>query len=271
MESPHDARFWLDADTEEPEQVPFAGGLAVVTSRPCPERDRGNEDGAALIPFDAQSGAIAVADGVGGQPAGAHAAERALFALRDALAEAAREGEPIRSAILNGFERANHALIDAGLGAATTLAVASVEEGALRSFHAGDSAVLVTGQRGRLKLQTVAHSPVGYAVEAGFLDEREALHHAQRHVISNAIGADDMRIEIGSLLPLAPRDTVIVSSDGLLDNLATSETIALVRKGPLLGATSALTDACRQRMTTPRSGQPSKPDDLTLITFRSKS
>ena len=36
--------------------------------------------------------------------------------------------------------------------------------------EAGDSGAPVTGQRGRIKLTSVFHSPTGYASEAGFLD-----------------------------------------------------------------------------------------------------
>ena len=40
-------------------------------------------------------------------------------------------------------------------------------------------------------------------VEAGWLDEEEALHHEDRHIVSNMIGAPNMRIEIGSVVRLA--------------------------------------------------------------------
>ncbi|MEN8164347.1 MAG: ATP-binding protein, partial [Acidobacteriota bacterium] len=41
----------------------------------------------------------------------------------------------------------------------------------IRPYHVGDSQAVVCGQRGKLKLQTMAHAPVAYAVEAGVLDE----------------------------------------------------------------------------------------------------
>ena len=42
--------------------------------------------------------------------------------------------------------------------------------------------ILTTGQRGRLRMQTVSHSPVGFAIEYGLLDESEAMHHEERHL-----------------------------------------------------------------------------------------
>ena len=124
------------------------------------------------------------------------------------------------------------------------------------------------GQRGLVKLQTTAHSPTGFAVEAGFLDQREALHHAERHLVSNFIGTSDMRIDVGAEVELDLRDTVFLASDGLMDNVHVDEIIELVRKGPLAQAADAVIDVARQRMKKARDGQPSKPDDLSLILYR---
>ena len=79
--------------------------------------------------------------------------------------------------------------------------------------------------RGRVKLQTISHSPVGYAVESGMLDDQEAMHHEERHVVSNIIGTPEMRIEIGPPIDLATYDTLLVATDGLADNLHIEEII----------------------------------------------
>ncbi len=36
------------------------------------------------------------------------------------------------------------------------------------------------------------------------LDEDEAMNHEDRHVVSNMIGAEDMHIELGPVVKLAP-------------------------------------------------------------------
>ena len=51
--------------------------------------------------------------------------------------------------------------------------------------------------------------------------------------VSNVLGASDMRIEVGSQRRIAPRDTLLIASDGLSDNLHTEEIVALLRTGPL--------------------------------------
>jgi serine/threonine protein phosphatase PrpC len=119
-----------------------------------------------------------------------------------------------------------------------------------------------------IKLQTTAHSPTGFAVEAGFLDQREALHHEDRHLVSNFIGTADMGIDVGAAVDLDIKDTILLASDGLMDNVHVDEIIEIVRKGPLSDALHAVVDLAHQRMRNTQEGLPSKPDDLSLILFR---
>jgi serine/threonine protein phosphatase PrpC len=232
----------------------------------CPGRDRPNEDAAALIPFASGAGVLVVADGLGGVRGGEEASSLAVRCLEETLASAARRGVPMRTAILDAIESANRSVAE--LGAATTLAVVEIQDRSIRPYHVGDSMVLVMGQRGVVKLQTVSHSPVGFAVEAGVLDETEAMHHEDRHLVSNVLGATDMRIEVGAPLALAGHDTVLLSSDGLLDNLHIAEVVDRVRMGPLEAGMRQLADTSLQRMTQPAAGEPSKPDDLTFVAYR---
>jgi PPM family protein phosphatase len=155
-----------------------------------------------------------------------------------------------------------------GMGAATTLAVVEIREHTLRPYHVGESMILVVGQRGKSKLQTVSHSPVGFAVESGLLDAVEAMHHEDRHLVSNVVGNADMRIEIGPCVELAPRDTLLLASAGLFDNLHLPEIVELLRKGPLPDAVRSLAAEARRRMQCPQDGHPSKPDDLTIVAWR---
>ena len=174
----------------------------------------------------------------------------------------------LRTAILNGIESANEAVLGLGNGSATTMTVITIEGLVARPYQIGDSEALVVGQRGLIRLQTTAHSPTGFAVEAGFLDHREALHHEERHLVSNFIGTSDMRIDVGAGVELRPRDTVLVASDGLTDNVHLDEIVELIRKGGLADSATAVAELARKRMITRTSNQPSKPDDLSLILFR---
>ena len=77
-----------------------------------------------------------------------------------------------------------------------------------------------------------------------------------------------MHIEMGTPIEISARDTVIIASDGLFDNLSMDEIAELSRAGPLLTIMSSLAQAARVRMSDPKEFQPSKPDDLTFICYR---
>jgi len=265
------ARILVDRSMSEPERHPFAGGELCVFTTPPPGQEGGNQDGAAFVELGPGRGLLAVADGLGGQPSGDKAARLALESLVDSVLETEARGGTLRHAILDGFERASERVQDLGVGAAATLVAVELDAGRLRTYHVGDSMILVVGQRGRRKLQTVSHSPVGYAVEAGVLDESEALHHDELHLISNMVGATDMRIEVGSPLALAARDTVLLASDGVLDNVRLGEIVETIRRGPLEAAGRALARLCHERMQGADEDAPSKPDDTTFVAWRPRA
>ena len=263
-----DARFYFEGDLQEADVQPIASGVAAVYTKRCPEKETPNEDAATLILCGPESGVIAVADGFGGQPAGEQAARIALQSLAGAVERALADDGTLRAGILDGFESANEAVKELGVGAATTLVALEIDAGRARSYHVGDSMALAVGQRGKLKLQTISHSPVGYAVESGWLPEDEALHHKDLHIVSNMVGSPEMRIEIGPNLRLRPRDTVLLASDGLFDNIPAQEVADLIRTGLLTDVAAQLAAECDRRMQAPEAGQPSKPDDLTFVLFR---
>jgi serine/threonine protein phosphatase PrpC len=253
----------------------FLGGTAAVFTTRSPRKSTPNEDVAALWPTGAGSGVMAVADGLGGHAGGERASRLAIEAIQRKLQVAiamTTDGETapdlLRGAILNGIEAANQSVRELGTGAATTLALVEIQDRTIRPYHVGDSVILLTGQRGKLKLQTISHSPIGYAVEAGLMDEEAAIHHEERHVISNVIGSEQMRIEIGPPIDMCARDTLVLASDGLLDNLLPSEIVEFVRSGPLDRAVGDLVEEAQRRMASHDSAGPCKPDDLTVIAYR---
>ncbi len=247
----------------------YPSGLVSVRSLRSPDKVGPNEDAAAVIPVGDGILVLAVADGVGGTPAGREASAAAVQTLRAMLAGREADSAGLRGAIMDAVEEANRMVISLSRGAATTLVVGEVFSSQLRSYHVGDSELLAVGQRGRVKARVVPHSPTGFAVEAGLLDAEAAVQHDQRHILFNVIGSPDMRVEIGTAIRLADRDTVLLASDGLLDNLYPDEIINIIRSGPLPKAADRLVEAARERMTgNGRADLPSKPDDLTIILYR---
>jgi serine/threonine protein phosphatase PrpC len=223
-----------------------------------------------VIAIDDERGVLAVADGAGGHASGAIAARHALEAIDASIRGRAPEDE-LRTSILNGFEMANETVRGLGVGAGTTLAVVEVQGAWIRTYHVGDTGIIVTGQRGRIKGRTLDHSPTGYAVESGLMNDREAIHHEERHLISNMIGSESMRIDMGPSIKLASRDTVLIATDGLFDNMHFDDIVERVRKGHVPHALGGMTRLCHRRMENEPETTPSKPDDLTILAFRRNS
>lgn len=245
-----------------------AGGNVVAYTARAPDKATPNEDTVAVIPYGPGAAVLVIADGAGGLPAGRRASRTAVMTLETSLQDSMQKTTLLRTAILNGIEAANLAVLALGTGAATTFTVVTVEGLLVRTYHIGDSEALVVGQRGMIKSQTMAHSPTGFAVEAGFLDHKDALHHEERHLVFNFLGTTDMRIDMGAEIIIRPRDTVLVASDGLTDNLHTHEITEMIRKGALQDVLDALVSLVKRRMTVESTHQPSKPDDLSIILFR---
>lgn len=247
-----------------------SGLIGIYSTRAPYKTDTPNEDAAAAFCWPDGAGLLVVADGLGGLPQGAQASGLLIETIHETLDAAGTRdnGNGLRDLLINGIDSANIRINALGVGAGTTIAAAEINGDTVRTCHVGDSMILVTGNRGRVKLQTVSHSPVGYALEAGVLDENEAMHHDERNVVSNFVGLPSMRIELGHTLRLAAHDTVLLASDGLFDNLYIEEIVERIRRGPLARAMEDLATVCRQRMTSPDGQTPSKPDDLTFILYR---
>jgi serine/threonine protein phosphatase PrpC len=264
-----DAALVLDG-ASEPDQHRLTAGGGHVLAYTCraPDKETENEDTVAVIPYGPAAAVLIVADGAGGLPAGKRASLTAVNSLVESMQHAMAETMLLRTAILNGIEAANSAVQAIGNGSATTLTVITIEGLIVRAYQVGDSEAIVVGQRGVIKLQTTPHSPTGFAVEAGFLDEKEALHHEDRHLVSNFLGTPEMRIDVGGEVKLRPKDTILLASDGLMDNVHLDEIIERVRKGPLDSAAERVISLAHRRMAGVSAALPSKPDDLSLILYR---
>jgi protein phosphatase len=206
--------------------APFACRTATRTvfaphRRLCAISDKGarrprNEDSYGILPDER---VFAVADGIGGSPAGAVAAD---IAARAAIAPfVPRPGAecPRPPSVEQAVCQANLAVLQAaacepawhGMGA--TLMVGSVRGNLLTTAHLGDIRCYVRTRAGLVCL-TRDHSPVAELVRAGLLSEAEARRHPQRHVVSRAAGMAGVRPTVNSHW-LRPGERVLLSSDGL--------------------------------------------------------
>jgi len=243
--------------------LPFGEAIAYTRRAPYKDEAMPNQDHMAVVEIDPENFLLVVADGVGGGPDGAYASSTVVARLAS-LRDDPPQPDAVIAGVIAALEAAHEEIRSKGTGAASTVAIAYLTRDAARSAHAGDSIVLLCGQRGKHKMETIAHSPVGYALEAGVLSEDEAFEHEDRHLVSNIIGGQDMHITLGGAFEIALRDTLLVASDGLTDNLRQGEIIDTIRRGRLLKAGEVLAADCAERMQT----EEGKPDDMTFILFR---
>lgn len=267
-------RTWLQADEPEVTLLECPAGQIAVVCRAKPEEGRCNEDSIAVFPLSGDHACLVVADGMGGAAQGEVAARIVVESIgrhlteQDALQEGGASLESRRHAVLAGIEAANREVLALGVGAGTTVVAAVVSPEEFGFLHAGDSMGVVVGQKGRIKMQTMAHSPVGHAMEAGIVDGESAMFHPERHVVSNMIGMELLRIEWCVPQTFNTKDTLVLGTDGLFDNLSTPEIVELIRTGPLDTSAADLAALARQRMEHPNEGDPSKPDDMAFLLFR---
>lgn len=262
-----DTKVLLRADMDDVQEMPFASGRVAYFTCRCPDKATVSEDALGIFDLSETQGVLVLTDGCGGMQGGEVAAETVINEVRRKLANYSST-DSLRSAVLDGLELANEAIRALGKGAATTVIVALVEHNKIRSIHAGDSQALIIGGRGKVKMQTVSHSPVGYGVEAGLIDEDEAIDHEDRHLVSNIVGSKSTHFEIGSPRAMAERDTLLLGSDGVFDNFLEGELARLAKTSPLLNAASEIISAAQYRMNHEEPDVPSKADDLSLLMFR---
>ena len=249
-------------DLDDPLTIACQVGQAVVYSHRSTTGHKGNEDAVGVFDWGDGKLLLAVADGVGGLPGGAAAARRVIETLRNA--PAGEHEDPVGYLLdyANDSIRQNQSI------GATTLSAVLIQNKRFTSYHAGDSTTLVVGQRGRIKFQSVCHSPVGVAQARGELSERAALFHPQRHLVSNMVGNEAFWVERSACYELATFDTIVIASDGLWDNFFSDEIIEIVRQGPLAQVGRRLARSTRQRMFMAEDNVPSKPDDLSFVLYR---
>lgn len=187
-----------------------------------------NED---RIAADAELGVVILADGMGGQAAGSHAAEmaveiagdeikRALGALRDApgekqngaIAIAVQEAAANANRAIHALAQSEHRYRDMG----TTLLAAVFYENTVTVAHAGDSR-LYRLREDKLKLLTRDHSLLQEQLEMAAISREAARDSHNRHLVSRALGtAPEIALDVKTG-EVAPGDLFLVCSDGLND------------------------------------------------------
>jgi len=163
---------------------------------------------------------VIVADGMGGHQAGEIASRVAVDTVRDTYL--ASPGDDTQMALTEAFHAANSAVYEiarsqpAFQGMGTTCSALVLKDDQAFFAHVGDSRIYLI-RDGMILQLTRDHSVVMEKVREGVLTEEEARVHADRNLISRAIGvAPSVQVD-GSPLPIPTYegDVFVLCSDGL--------------------------------------------------------
>ncbi|MFO0969097.1 MAG: PP2C family serine/threonine-protein phosphatase [Gemmataceae bacterium] len=204
-----------------------------AASMPLPETQYGDHHGHVLL----------VADGMGGHLGGDVASALTVQCLERFLLHALHRFSNLRDfemeSVALEFQDALHTARDliveasaedpalAGMGTTVTMALASGWKALV--FHAGDSrCYLLRGDR--LEQLTEDHTVVAELIRRGALRPENAVRHAYRHVVTNAVGGNSPQLHVDvRQVDLEEDDTLLLCSDGLTDMLSDERLAAILQ------------------------------------------
>jgi protein phosphatase len=214
------------------------------------DRGRIHENNEDACLADLERGLFAVADGVGGQPAGDVAAQvtvnhlpglidRALSHLHD------DPGAAIAQAIVDVSDvvQAEAETTPELSGMASTVVMVLITGDMAHVAHVGDSRAYLA-RAGQLYRLTDDHSLAAELLQSGVITAEEANSHPFAHSITQAIGLPNTPQPGVRQLELEAGDRFLLCSDGLTDMVSEADIGAILTAGDEIDATSrSLIDA----------------------------
>jgi serine/threonine-protein phosphatase Stp1 len=206
---------------------------------------KANEDSVAVSP---SGGLWAVADGMGGHENGSWASSVIADRLK-ALGPAQDFDAQVRAAV-DALHAANETIYARAQAAGATMgstAVVLVLGGRrFAALWAGDSRIYLR-RAGLLHRLTRDHTQVEDLVEHGVLTPEEALGHPMRHVLSRAVGTQEL-LEIDAVTDqVEVGDTFLLCSDGLTAVVPEDEIVERMAAGRPGAAAQSLVELCLSR------------------------
>lgn len=210
---------------------------------------------------DEAAGCFGVADGVGGLPGGAEAAERAVERLLAALRAAGATGVVDLPACFQAVNREVRELgrqLSPETGIGTTLTAGLLRSDVLQLGHVGDSRAYLS-RGGDLRRLTEDHSVENEARRRRAQGQLLPYRESQRNALTRCIGQpDDPEVDVITL-PLAAGDRVLFCTDGVTRLVLEREL------GGMLAAARSPQEAVESlvQMAVRRGG----PDNATAVVF----
>lgn len=175
----------------------------------------------------ASRGAVfVVCDGMGGHAAGQIASELACKTFIDVYLN--HTAQEIESAARVAIEAANRYILDVSkqipsrIGMGTTLSALVICQDRGIIAHVGDSRIYRL-RNDRLEQITEDHTLVSEHIKAGLLSHKQAMSHPYAHVLSRAVGVEEMIEPQLETFELEENDIYLLCSDGLTNYVSDEE------------------------------------------------
>ncbi len=181
-----------------------------------------NEDAVLTIP---EQNLFVVADGMGGERAGAEASEQAIRTIQRVTQRFFAAGEPdgpalLSSALIDALDKANYEVFDISVqnpeksGLGSTASVLCLHRGMFFVAHVGDSRVYLL-RGGEVRQLTRDHTVVWPLYEEGIISRDQLETHPERHLLTQCIGLPKP-LEVQTVSGIAqPNDLFLICTDGL--------------------------------------------------------
>lgn len=187
---------------------------------------------------------LAVADGMGGAPAGDRASALVIEAFERPPAEDDEPERYLRAALgtANRAIEADAARDPERAGMGSTLVAAVVRGTDAWIIHVGDSRAYLWRDR-ELSQLTEDHSAAGEAVRAGRLDPEAARFDARRHLLTRVVGGVMSEPDLTGRFTLDERSVLLLVTDGVCGVIADDGIAAALEAHRGIGVARALVDA----------------------------
>ena len=197
-----------------------------------------NEDACCGMPKEQ---VFMVADGVGGNNSGELASRTAVTSVADYIKSyplnQVTQEDQLRAYFENCITKANRDIMlladkhEKNRGMATTLIVCHIREKKGYILNVGDSRAYVF--RGEELFQiTEDHSYVNSLVKLGVITEKEAKGHQKSHVITRALGAEEMTEADFYQTNLREDDILLLCTDGLYGEMEPEKISKIMKAEP---------------------------------------
>jgi len=218
---------------------------------------------------DGGSALLLLADGMGGHPRGEKAAQILLDVGRTAFEAASKPIDAPLDFLDDIMAGAHEQIVEFGrnqvppIDPRSTAVAALVQNGTAYWAHIGDSRLYLF--RGyRIIQRTIDHSFVEQMRDRGLLTEGSPMAQRYRNLVTQCLGGTGAAFSTsrGRPIAMAPRDILLLCSDGLWSQLSDEQLIAQMRHhGSLSRMADELTHAAEQ------AGAPAS-DNVTLVALR---